>query len=94
MTAYSGTMWLDAETARVLRFKVKAEKIPKDFPLEQAEISSEYRPARVGDEEVLLPAKAEVLGCAREANDCYRNEIEFRDYKKFTAEATVGFERP
>jgi hypothetical protein len=44
----------------------------------------------VGGAEYLLPLKAELELEAYSIQ--YRNEIEFRDYRKFTAESTLTFD--
>ena len=90
--AYRGRLWIDKETGRVLRLEMQAEKLPQDFPLDVAELSAEAEFVRLGTATYLLPVRSEVLTCFRGTSNCARNQIEFRNYKKFGAESTIVFE--
>ena len=42
----------------------------------------------------LLPVHSESLSCQRGTNDCSRNVIDFRNYRKYTGESTITFGDP
>jgi len=89
--AYSGTIWIDKATSRVLRIEIAAEKIPRSFPLDTVESAVDYDYVLIGEMKYLLPAHSEALSCRRGTGDCSRNVIDFRNYKKFTAETSISF---
>ena len=61
LSAYDGTVWLDRETARTLRFHMRARNLPGDFPLDQAESSTDYGFVRIGAGEYLVPTGSVAL---------------------------------
>ena len=90
--AYHGSVWIDKETARVLRIEMQAVKIPAEFPDDTTEMAIDYDfITSLGSEKYLLPVKAEVLSCQRGTNTCQRNTIEFRNYHKYSGESTITF---
>lgn len=89
--AYSGAMWIDKTTSRVLRIEMAAAKIPQDFPLDTVESAVDYDFVLIGDGKYLLPVHSEALSCHRGTGDCSRNVIDFRNYKKFGAETSITF---
>jgi len=91
--AYQGSVWFDAETARALRIEMQATHIPEEFPLDTVESAINYDFTSFGTTKYLVPAKAETLSCERGSNNCSRNVIEFRNYRKFEGEATITFEK-
>jgi len=92
MPAYSGAIWIDKENHRVLRIEMQAEDMPRSYPLDQVEWSVDYDYVAIGDGKYLLPVHSETLSCAKAANQCTRNTIEFRNYRKFTADTNITFE--
>lgn len=89
--AYRGAVWIDKETARVLRIEMQAVKVPKDFPLDAVETATDYDFIRLGSGTFLLPVHSESLTCMRGSNQCSKNIIDFRNYKKFGAESDITF---
>ena len=89
--AYRGTVWFDKETARVLRVEKQSRNVPKDFPIDKVETVIDYEFIRLGAGKFLLPVKSETLSCFRGTNNCSKNVIEFRNYRKFGAESAVTF---
>ncbi len=89
--AYEGAIWIDKDTRRVLRIEQRTSGLPQDFPLSKAETVLTYGFVKIDNKPYLLPAGSENLGCARGSGTCTRNVIEFKNYKKFTAESTVNF---
>jgi hypothetical protein len=90
--AYRGSVWIDKETARVLRVEQEARNMPPLFQFDTVESSTDYDFVRLGTpEQFLLPVEAEVLSCERGTSNCSRNKIEFRNYRKFGAESSITF---
>jgi hypothetical protein len=90
--AYSGSVWVDKETKRVLRIEMQATHIPDAFPSDRIEMATDYEFVRFGDRQFLVPVHAENLGCQRDTNTCSRNAIDFRNYHKYAGEANISFE--
>ena len=89
--AYSGAIWIDKETSRVLRIEMSARNVPKAFPLDSVESTVDYDFVLIGDKKFLLPTHSEALSCVRGTSECSRNVIDFRNYKKFGAESSITF---
>ena len=87
--AYEGAVWIDTETRRVLRIEARATGLPRSFKLTRAESTLEYGFVKIEEATFLLPVGGENIGCVRHATGCTRNVIEFRKYRKFTAESTL-----
>ena len=92
LPAYKGSIWIDKETANVLRIEMQAQEIPEEFPRIAVETAVDFDYITLGTpEKFLLPVHAEVLSCSRGSNECERNVIEFRNYHKFTGESTIKY---
>ena len=91
LPAYRGSIWIDKETARVLRIEMQAIHLPGEFPLDKIEMATDYEFTRISDREFLLPVHSENLNCERGTNMCTHNVIDFRNYHKYTGEATIEF---
>lgn len=89
---YSGRVWIDKDTARVLRIEIQADAIPVEFPLDKVEAVIDYGPERLGSESFILPLAAENLSCLRGTSFCGRNVIAWRNYRLYKGEATITFE--
>jgi len=91
--AYSGSVWIDPQTAQVRRIEMQADNIPKDFPLDSMEWAVDYDNVHLGTATFLLPVHAANLGCQRGTTICTKNTIEFRDYHKFSGESTITYDK-
>ncbi|HXB75605.1 MAG TPA: hypothetical protein VNY05_45655 [Candidatus Acidoferrales bacterium] len=90
--AYSGSMWIDPATARVLRIEMSAKGMPTNFPIDHVETAVDYQFIRLGDaQQYLLPVHSESLSCQRGSDNCSRNVIDFRNYHKYTGESSIKF---
>ncbi len=90
ITAYKGLVYIDKETERVLRVYEEAEDIPRDFPIRSAQTRLDYDYAEINGSQYLLPLKARVR--MRQGKLLARNEVEFRLYRKFSADAVISFD--
>lgn len=92
MPAYAGSIWLDKKNSRVLRIEMETRHMPTEFPMDKVESAVDYDYVRLGGEQLfLLPVHAESLSCQRDTNNCSRNTIDFRNYHKYSGEATITF---
>jgi hypothetical protein len=91
LPAYTGAIWIDKDNYRVLRIELAAQNMPRTFPLDQVESAVDYDYVLIGEGKYLLPVHSEALSCGRGVG-CTRNVIEFRNYKKFTADTSITFE--
>ena len=83
IAGYSGSVWIDAESARVLRIEESNEGMPPGFPVTLSENAVEYDWVTIGAERYMLPVSAEVLMGWDNLKMYSRNVIEFKNYKKF-----------
>ncbi|MGA9585843.1 MAG: VWA domain-containing protein, partial [Terracidiphilus sp.] len=83
---YGGLIFADAETHEVLRI-VSHLNLPSGFPIDRAERVVEYRPANIAGKSYNLPFHSEVQ--MQSGLNLYVNKIDFKDYRKFTVEATI-----
>ncbi|HYM10324.1 MAG TPA: hypothetical protein VEU62_06315, partial [Bryobacterales bacterium] len=91
MPAYSGAVWIDKRTQRVLRIEMQARHVPQDFPLDKVESATDYQYIHLGETQFLLPVHAESLSCQRGTSLCARNTIDFRNYHKYSADSEIIF---
>jgi hypothetical protein len=89
--AYTGTIWIDKETRRVLRIEQVATSIPRDLGFDKEETSLEYGFVSIEGRSYLLPVQSLNEACQAGGSTCSRNKIEFRNYRKFTADSSVTF---
>ena len=90
VAAYRGLVYIDKESEQVLRISMRAAGIPADFPIQEARSRLDYDFAEIGGREFLLPLKAQMN--MRQSKFLIRNNVEFRLYRKFSAESTLTFE--
>lgn len=87
--AYKGAVWIDPKTARVLRIEMNTRQLPSDYEIDTVETTVDYGWVNISGTRFLLPIKSENLACFRGTFDCVRNEIEFRNYRKFSVESQI-----
>jgi hypothetical protein len=90
VAGYKGLVYIDKETKMVLRISAVSNEVPPDFPIKEARTALEYGFTKIADRDYLLPTHATVR--LAEARVITRNEVDFRLYRKFSAEATIAFE--
>lgn len=89
VTDYTGTIWVDPNTARVLRIEMQARNIPRDFPIDTVESAIDYSYVTIEGKSYLLPVRAESLGCERGSSYCTDNVIDFRNYHEFKGSGKI-----
>src|SRR5215813_13873796 len=92
IVGYSGTVWIDAETKRVLRIDQAVDDLPKSYPIPYAERSVDYDIVKLRglDVDFLLPIRAEVIIGDRVPKRHSRNLIYFKFYRKFETDVKLG----
>jgi len=89
---FEGSVWIDQESRRVLRIEQRTTSMPNDFPSSKAELTLDFAFVKIDQKSYLMPAAAESLGCMRGSGACTRNVIEFKNYRKFTADSAIKYE--
>jgi hypothetical protein len=89
-TGYTGLVYIDKETERVTRIVMQAQDVPSDFPIQDARTRLDYDFIEIAGGSYLLPLKARVF--MRDGRYLSRNDVEFRLYRKFSAEASISFD--
>lgn len=89
VVGYTGRVWIDTESRRVLRIQTSDDEMPKGFLITQAESTVEYDWVMIAGERYLVPVRAEVqVGFA--AQKFYtKNVIEFRNYRRFETKIKI-----
>lgn len=90
IAGYHGEIFVDRDTHMVMRVTLEAEDIPRSFPVQSARTVLDYDFEKIADREYLLPLRAEVR--MRADKLLTKNEVEFRMYRKFSAESQLKFE--
>jgi hypothetical protein len=92
VAGYHGLIYVDRDTNKVLRITLVAEDIPPSFPVNEASTTLDYDYTEISGQQYLLPLRAVMR--MRSGKLLTRNDVEFRMYRKFSAEATINFETP
>ncbi len=90
--AYRGLIYVDRDTELVTRIVLEAVNIPPSFPVQQARTVLDYDFVEISGRPYMLPLKFEMR--MRQGRMLVKNEVEFRMYRKFGAEAVIKFETP
>ena len=90
VTAYSGSVWVDAKEKQVLRIECQSDNIPDWFPVSLSESAVEYDWVDIGGDKYLLPIHAEVLLGQDKEKFYRRNVIEFVNYHKFEGDIKIA----
>ncbi len=87
---YTGLLFIDRDSLMVTRVKLEAENIPPSFPVRAASIELDYDTVDISGQPFMLPLKHTMR--MREGKMLVKNEVEFRMYRKFGADATITFD--
>jgi hypothetical protein len=91
IVGYSGTIWIDEATKRVLRLDQAVDDLPRGYPMTNAERSIEYDVNKLRGLEVdfLLPSRVEVIIADRPQKKYFRNLVYFKFYQKFETDIKI-----
>jgi len=90
--AYTGLIYADASNGMIIRVTLEALDMPASFPVQVAKNQLDYDYTEISGSTFLLPLRAEVR--MREGRLLIRNDIEFRNYRKFGADTSITFDTP
>ncbi len=90
--AYTGLIYADASNGMIIRVTLEALDMPASFPVQVARNQLDYDYTEISGSTFLLPLRAEVR--MREGRLLIRNDIEFRNYRKFGADTSITFDTP
>lgn len=90
LAAYYGEVAVDPVSGEIFRVTQHAE-LPAGFPIRESSSSVEYTFAEVAGHKYLLPMRAEISMAAGRYKS--RNEVDFKDYRKFQTETTITFDK-
>jgi len=90
---YHGQVYVDKESLRVMQITLIADDLPVGFPVRQVNLTLNYDYTKIGDTDYVLPLKAE-LRSRDDRRVVVKNDVEFRMYRKFGADASIKFDAP
>lgn len=91
---YGGELWVDQENGDLLRFQSTAEEIPPMFPMQSADLLTDYDHVSFGDGTAfVLPVTATVATRFR-GEEATRNVVQFRNCQKFRAKTHIVLDIP
>jgi len=91
MAAYGGKLWVDKASSRVLKVEQRAASLPAHCFAANAESVIEYGFVKISGEEYLMPVRSLAMACGRDGG-CFRNELKFENYRKFSAASKISFD--
>lgn len=90
ITAYKGLVYADENTGEISRIKFVAVDIPRSFPVSAATEILDYDLVSINGQQYVCPLVAKLYMTAGSQKS--RNEIEFRNYRKFGTESTIQYD--
>jgi hypothetical protein len=88
IAGYHGLIYVDRENLAVMKLTLEADDIPSGFPIREVNLTLDYDHVEISGRPFILPLKA-VVSSRNGPKMLTRNEVEFRMYRKFTAESTI-----
>ena len=92
VAGYHGLIFIDDRTHFVHRITLHADGIPPGYPIQDVSLMLDYEYTRIGNADYLLPLTFELR--SREGNVRIKNDVDYEDYRKFTADSSVKFGEP
>lgn len=91
ITGMHGKVWIDRDTARVLRIESEATDLPPGFIVTAARRIIDYGWVTISDEKYLLPSRSDVRLTSRSNGKLFdtRNVILFKDYQKYGTNVVI-----
>jgi len=90
ITAYKGLVYADENTGEIDRIKFVAVDIPKSFPVTEATEILDYDAVNISGQQYVVPLVARLN--MRADRQSSKNEIEFRNYRKFGTEFSIKYD--
>jgi hypothetical protein len=92
VAGYHGLIFVDEHRHFVHRITAHPDGIPTSFPIQDVSLALDYEYTRIGDADFLLPLQFELR--SREGNLLVKNDVDYDNYRKFTADSNVTFGPP
>jgi len=92
VAAYHGLIFIDDRKHFIHRITLHADGIPPAFPIQDISLMLDYEYTRIGDADYLLPLTFELR--SREGSVLIKNDVDYDQYRKFTADSSVNFNAP
>jgi hypothetical protein len=89
IAGYHGLIYADVESKMVMRIKLDLDGM-EDFPINRVALDLNYDFVDISGVPFVVPLKAELTSIAGRYST--RNEVEFRRYSRFSADATIIFD--
>jgi len=89
-TAYRGLIYADQDTGEITRITFEAVDIPSSFPVKQATEILDYDLVDINGQQYVTPQSAKLYMTA--GSEKTKNELEFRNYRKFGTESAITYE--
>ncbi len=89
VAGFHGEVFIEKATNMVLRITVTPE-IPPSFPVQDVQQTVDYDYQAIGPQTFLLPFKSQVQ--MRDGHFASKNEIEWRSYRKYSADTSITFD--
>jgi hypothetical protein len=89
-TAYRGLVYADQDTGEIARITFEATDIPQSFPVRQATEVLDYDLVDINGQQYVTPRAAKLYMTA--GREKTKNELEFRNYKKFGTESAITYD--
>jgi hypothetical protein len=91
IVGYHGLVYVEKKPSHeILRISLIADNIPSSFPVHEASDTLDYGYQNLSGQEFLLPLKAQVM--LRDDRFRSKNDLEFRLYRMYSADATIKFD--
>jgi|SRR5580698_8921993 hypothetical protein len=88
IVAFHGELEIDGTTGEVIHFTYVADHLPRALNVDRVTTEVDYEFADVNGRKYLLPARSKTV---TEGAISVRNDIEFREYRKFSADSTIDY---
>ncbi len=90
---FKGLIYADFETKAVMRIELECTDIPASAGYRSVRLSVNYKPARVAEQEFVLPSSFEEATVRTEGDNQTAERItaKYVDYRRFSAESAIQF---
>ena len=89
VVAYHGTVYANPESGAIWRITDIENDLPKKLQTKSVSRSIDYDRVLIGEKRYLLPVQASIWAVTDTNN--MRNELEFRNYRKFETDSVIKF---
>jgi hypothetical protein len=90
VAGYHGLIFADRDSKRVMRIKLDADTIPRDFPIQNVSLDLQYDFANIAGQDFVLPLKADLR--SSQGRLLTWNDVEFHLYRRFEADTSITFD--